>query len=213
MSPDSNELTGENISPATTVDSTQVVVTEMPRIPVRGDPPLVVTKRDTGELSITLPPWVRQASVSLYIGINALMIGLMVLALIVFVIWFIGDLRSIPSLKVPAGIGPTTYDRNQAINAILNFLSNLVILLIFYEIFSAVNAFLRTRRPSMRPLLLIPLFAAARAVVVLIDQLLTNPNIGNDALIHLLAEMGAISIVGLFLSIALGSMRDRSERT
>jgi uncharacterized membrane protein (DUF373 family) len=145
-------------------------------------------------------------------AITAIIAGL---AIIVSLIWFIGDLHAVGATSIPANvIDHSAYIRNEYITAALNFLANLVLVLVLIEIFSAITTFVRTRRATARPIILVPLYIVMRAIVLLGSELLLNPPDATNTptFILVLAEMGAFALVGLALSVALAALRETTPK-
>jgi uncharacterized membrane protein (DUF373 family) len=133
---------------------------------------------------------------------------LIALSALVAIVWFVSDLTHINTHVSSSAV------RDQVISAVANLLANLMLVLILLEVVSSLLTFVRTRAASMRPLLFIPLFVVARGVILLVNQLLTSPPAQGDynALIQLLAEIGALAFVGLIFSIAVAVLRDPINR-
>jgi len=151
-----------------------------------------------------------------YSAVGAVVALFIAASFITLVVWFIADLRAIATTAIPASITDhTTYTRNEIINASLNLLANLVLVLVLVEVFSAIVNFIRLHRATARPIILIPLYIVMRAIVQLGSQLLLNPptpDTGTSTLIVVLAEMGAFALVGLALSLALAALREPSPK-
>src|SRR5579883_1513473 len=81
----------------------------------------------------------QRVSNAAYSAVGAVVALFIAAAFIVLVIWFIADLRAIATTPIPAGITDhTAYTRNEIINASLNLLANLVLVLVLVEVFSAI---------------------------------------------------------------------------
>lgn len=152
-----------------------------------------------------------------YSAVGAITAIIAALAIIISIVWFIGDLHAVGSTPIPAGITDhDTYVRNEYITASLNFLANLVLVLVLIEIFSAIVTFVRTHRATARPIILVPLYIVMRAIVLLGSQLMLNPadayTTNTPTFILVLAEMGAFALVGLALSVALAALREPAPK-
>jgi hypothetical protein len=152
---------------------------------------------------------IRKASDVAYTGVSSLILLIVAASFVTLLVWFISDLRSVNAVPVPAGVDHNLFVRNQVINAVIGLLANLVLVLILIEVFTAIVNFVRTRRATARPILLIPLYIIMRAIVVIGGQLIFNPPLDNtQTFIEILAELVVFSLVGLALSIALAVLRD-----
>jgi uncharacterized membrane protein (DUF373 family) len=152
----------------------------------------------------SMPAGLRVANDIAYAGIGAIIVLLVAAALLVTVAWFIFDLTNIHTDHVASNAV-----RNQVIDAVANLLANIALILVLIEVLTALVSFIRTRHASPRPLLLIPLFVIMRAIILLVDQVISASTPSTtEAFVRLLAELGVLSLVGLFLSIALAFVRD-----
>lgn len=148
-----------------------------------------------------------------YTTIGAIVVIFVGLALVVNVAWFMFDLTHLTHTP-PVGISSSAFMRDQVISALVNFLANLVLVLILIEVVTALTSFFRTRKMPLRPILLIPLFVLMRGVIIFASQLLvTSLSAGstliNSEVIKIMAEMGAFALVGLIVSASLGLIRER----
>jgi uncharacterized membrane protein (DUF373 family) len=158
---------------------------------------------------VNIPPGLRMASDIAYTGIGAIIVVLVAVALVVTLAWFAFDLTSIH----PSGLSSNTV-RNLVINAVANLLANVALILVLVEVLNSLVSFIRTRRASARPLLLIPLFVIMRAIILLVNQVVTGTISSNtEVFIKTLAEMGAFALVGLFLCVGLAFVRDPTTNT
>ncbi len=165
------------------------------RILVMGQPAQQILQQ-AGEVSFTLA----RAIVALFVTVT----------IIVCIVWFVGDLRAIPGIPVPAGVTDrTAFTHNEIINAALGFLANLVLVLVVVEVTTALIALVRERRTNVRPLLLVPIYILMRGILLLVGQLMITPMgaVQTNILIVTLAEMSAFALVGLMLSLALAALR------
>jgi hypothetical protein len=194
--------------PAPPIEPERAIVSAVERLPVKEgehrEASLVIAEESPFASST-----IRKASVIAYTGVSGLVLLIVAASFVTLLVWFISDLRNIGSLPIPSGIDHSTFVRNQVISAVINLLANLVLVFILIEVFTAIVNFVRTRRATARPLLLIPLYIIMRAIVVIGGQLVFNPP-PNDTqvFIEVLAELVVFSLVGLALSIALAVLRD-----
>ncbi len=152
----------------------------------------------------SMPAGLRVANDIAYAGIGAIIVVLVGAALLVALAWFAFDLTNIHTDHVASNAV-----RNQVIDAVANLLANIALILVLIEVLTALVSFIRTRRASPRPLLLIPLFVIMRAIILLVDQVIGGSvSTSTEAFVRMLAELGVLSLVGLFLSIALAFVRD-----
>jgi hypothetical protein len=158
--------------------------------------PVQKTIQRAGEISFTLA----RALVALFVTVT----------IIVCIVWFIGDLRAIPGVPVPAGVTDrAAFVHNEIFNAVLGFLANLVLVLVVVEVTTALIALVRERRTNVRPLLLVPIYILMRGILLLVGQLMITPigGVQTNILIVTLSEMSAFALVGLMLSLALAALR------
>ncbi len=162
-----------------------------------------------------LPAALRVATDVGYSLISFIVILMVAASIITLLAWFGFDITHINTHSVPPGVtDQSTYIRDQVINAVANLLANLVLVLVLLEVVTQIVGFFRTRKASARPLLLIPLFVVTRGIILLANQLITTPASGTNyqPLIESLAEMGALALVGLFLSFAISALRENPGR-
>lgn len=196
--PSSLPIPFPNQAPATTQPPTLPIIEGEHRqlAPVRAEPLLNI----------------QQVSRVAYSTIGGIILLIAVVAIITSLVWFVGDLHAIATTPIPASATDhTTYTRDAIITAAVNLLANLVLVLVLVEVFSAIVSFVRLRRASARPIILVPLYIVMRAIVLLGGQLFLNPptaSTGTTTFLLILGEMGAFALVGLALSAALAALRE-----
>ncbi len=209
MHPDDTAIqTSDENTSVSSIDPQRAVVSTVSALPVKEG-----EHREADLILAETSPFanstIRKASTIAYNGVSGLILLIVAASFVTLLVWFISDLRGINALPVPAGMDHTQFVRGQVVNAVIGLLANLVLVFILIEVFTAIVTFVRTRRATARPILLIPLYIIMRAIVVLGGQLLFNPPLDNTQLfIEILAELVVFSLVGLALSIALAVLRD-----
>lgn len=204
--------------PSTPVERSRAVITAERNLPVLDGEhrQLALADAPVAPPSITL----QQASNIAYSAVSGIILLIVAAAIVTAIVWFVGDLHAVGSTPIPASVTDhNSYTRNEIINAAVGFLANLVLVLVLVEVFSAIVNFVRTRRATARPLILVPLYIVMRAIMLLGAQLLLNTTSTNAAaytdttmFIEVLAEMGVFSLVGLSLSIALAALREPAPK-
>jgi uncharacterized membrane protein (DUF373 family) len=186
------------------------VVTALPELQV-----VEGTHRQLAPVREESPITMQRIGAIAYSAVGAITAIVAGVAIIISIIWFIGDLHAVGSAPIPSGITDHgAYIRNEYITAALNFMANLVLVLVLVEIISAINTFVRTRRATARPIILVPLYIVMRAIVLLGSELMLNPPdaTSTPTFILVLAEMGAFALVGLALSVALAALREPTPK-
>jgi uncharacterized membrane protein (DUF373 family) len=198
-SPSSLPIPFPNQAVATKTPSLPIIEGEHRQLdlaPVREEPPLNI----------------QQVSRVTYTAIGGIILLIAAAAIVISLAWFVGDLHAILTSPIPASVTDhTTYTRDAIINAAVNLLANLVLVLVLLEILSAIVNFVRLRRATARPIVLVPLYIVMRAIVLLGGQLFLNPptaSTGTTTFLLILGEMGAVALVGLMLSAALAALRE-----
>ena len=198
--------------PTPPIDTSRAVITAERHLPILDG--------EHRQVGLVAPPpappsiTLQQASNMAYSAVSGIILLIVAAAVVTAVVWFIGDLHAVATTPIPATITDhNSYTRNQIVNAAMGFLANLVLVLVLVEVFSAIVNFIRTRRATARPIVLVPLYIVMRAILLLAAQLIVNPP-GTDsvAFIEILAEMGVFSLVGLSLSIALAALREPAPK-
>lgn len=168
------------------------------------DLPAIRQESNLPSMLIQIPAGIRMAGDIAYTVIGAIIVLLVLAAVGVSLSWFFFDIGNIH----PAHMASVDV-RNQVITAVADLLSNVALILVLVEVLTALVTFIRTRRASARPILLIALFVLMRAIIKQVDQVVTSPlQPNNQIFVKTLAEMGALALVGLFISVALAVIRD-----
>ncbi len=200
----------EDTLPAPPIEQSRAVITAERNLPVLDGEHRQVETITAATPTITL----QQAGNVANSLISGAIILIVAASIVTAIVWFIGDLHSVATTPVPAGVNPNTFTHNEIINAALNLLANLALVLVLLEVLSSIVNFVQTRHATARPLVLVPLYIVMRAILLLVAQLIVNPPDANHTaqLIVILAEMGAFSLVGLSLSIALAALREPTAK-
>ena len=168
------------------------------------DLPAIRQESNLPSMLIQIPAGIRMAGDIAYTVIGAIIVLLVLAAVGVSLSWFFFDIGNIH----PAHMASVDV-RNQVITAVADLLSNVALILVLVEVLTALVTFIRTRRASARPILLIALFVLMRAIIKQVNQVVTSPlQPNNQIFVKTLAEMGALALVGLFISVALAVIRD-----
>ena len=209
MYPEDTTIVHQNDTiPTPPIDPQRAVVSAVSQLPVKEG-----EHREAGVIAAPASPFsnstIQKASNVAYSAVSVAILLIVAASFVTLLVWFISDLRAIGVTPVPAGVNHSQFVRNEIIDAVIGLLANLVLVLILIEVFTAIVNFVRTRRATARPILLIPLYIIMRAIVIIGGQLVFNPPPSDTQLfIEILAELGVFSLVGLALSIALAVLRD-----